>query len=315
MVEIIIAFVLDLIIGDPPYPWHPVRVIGGWIEGTEQWLRSRLANQRLAGSALVLFVSLTTFVAVWFLTSLASQFSPVLGKVVTIYFLYSAISVKDLAREARRVHTALHNQKLEAARKNLSRIVGRDTENLDEEEVIRGTVETIAESFVDGVLSPLLYAAIGGAPFAMTYKAINTLDSMVGRRSPRYRDFGFAAAKLDEIVNWIPARVSWFLIGIGAFFLNGRGLEAWRVGLGEGAVTSFPNSVVPEAAFAGALGVELGGVNFYGGDKVETPKLGYPMNPLERGTIRLASRLMKASAWSSVAFALVVKFFCSLIYH
>lgn len=315
MVEIIIAFALDLLVGDPPYALHPVRIIGRRVEATEKWLRAGISNPKLAGFIQVLVISVSTFSVVWFLTELAAQFAPLLGKAFTIYFLYSAISVKDLSLEARKVYTALRNHKIEAARENLSRIVGRDTKDLSEEEVIRATVETVAESFVDGVFSPLLFAAIGGAPLAMTYKAINTLDSMVGRRTPQYRKFGFVAAKLDEIVNWIPARISWFLIGLGAFVINGRGLEAMRVGLEEGAITLSPNGAVPEAAFAGALGIELGGTNTYGGEKIKTPKLGYPMNPLERSTIRNAVNLMKASAWASLFFALLVRTLSGVLYY
>ena len=315
MVEIVIAFVLDLILGDPVYPWHPARVIGRLIERLEGGLRSRILNERLAGFLEAFAISSATFFFVWFLTELASQIHPTLKSILSIYFLYSAISVKDLSIEARKISTALRNQKLDVARKNLSLIVGRDTQNLGEMEVVRATVESVAESFVDGVLSPLFYAALGGAPLAMAYKAINTLDSMVGKRTPRYREFGFAAAKLDEIVNWIPARISWLLIGVGSFFVNGRGAEAWRVGLEDGVAAFFSNSVVPEAAFAGALGVELGGTNFYDGEKVETPKLGYSMRPLERSDIRLASRLMKASSWAALVFALMLNCLSYLIFH
>ena len=319
MLEIFFAFGLDLLIGDPSYSWHPVRVIGRWIERTERWLRSFIPSSRLAGFLQAVVFPLGVFLIVWFLCEVSFQIQPLLQKVVSIYFIYSAVAVRDLEVEAKRVYAALVNRKLETARKNLSRIVGRDTKNLTEEEVARGAVEAVAESFVDSVLAPLLYAALGGAPLAMAYKTINTLDSMVGNRTPRYREFGAVSAKLDEIANWIPARISWVLIGIGAAFINGRIQEAWRVGVEDGASTSFPNSVVPEAAFAGALGVELGGTNFYQGEKVETPKLGYPMRSLEVNDIRLAYRLMKASAWASVVFAMIlnclVRFISAKISH
>lgn len=319
MFEILAAFGLDLLLGDPTYSWHPVRVIGRWIEGAERWLRSFTPNARLGGFLLAVFLPLTIFFIVWFFCEVSFQIQPFLQKVISIYLIYSAISVRDLEVEAKRVYAALTNRKIKTARKNLSRLVGRDTQDLSEEEVTRGAVEAVAESFVDGVLSPLFYAALGGAPLAMAYKAINTLDSMVANRSPRYREFGFAAAKLDEIANWIPARISWLLIGIGAAFTNGRTNEAWRVGLEDGIRPSFPNSAVPEAAFAGALGVQLGGVNFYQGEKVETPKLGYPMRSLETSDVRAAYHLMKASAWASLFFALflscLVEFISNKISH
>lgn len=314
MFEILIAFGLDLLLGDPGYSWHPVRIMGRWIERTERWLRFLIPSARLAGFLQALLLPFTIFFGVWFLCEVTIQIQPFLGKIFSIYFIYSVIAVRDLEVEAKRVYAALLNRKLETARKNLSRLVGRDTANLSEEEVARGAVEAVAESFVDGILAPLFYAALGGAPLAMAYKAINTLDSMVANRSPRYREFGFTAAKLDEIVNWIPARISWFLIGIGAAFINGRMSEAWRVGVEDGARTSFSNSVVPEAAFAGALGVELGGANFYQGEKVETPKLGYPLRPLEVSDIRLAYRLMKASAWASLVFAMILSYLAQFIF-
>lgn len=308
MLELIIAFGLDLIWGDPPYRWHPVRLMGRLIEKSESWLRSHLGGGKFAGLLLALFVPSFTFVCVWFLCELASQFHPFLKTLVTIYFLYSALAIKDLIQEAKGIYTSLANHRLEKAREKLSRVVGRDTAELTETEVIRGTVEAIAESFVDGILSPLFFAAIGGAPLAMAYKAVNTLDSMVGHKTPHYREFGYASAKLDEIFNWIPARISWLIIGIGTFFLNERSMEAWRIGFEDGAATPFVNSTVPEAAFAGALGVQLGGTNYYQGRKVETPKVGYPMHPLEKEDIRRAYRLVKMCAWVALGFAMIVSY-------
>lgn len=306
MFEIAAAFLLDLLFGDPPYPWHPVRLMGRLIEKIETVFRFLIRQKGIAGFCEAFFIPTAVFCFVFFLNRAASQIHPLGGSLVSIYFIYSAMAVKDLQRHAEGVYRALRNREMEAARKSLSLIVGRDTGELDEEEVIRGTVETVAESFLDGILSPLFYAALGGAPLAMAYKAVNTLDSMVGNRSPRYREFGWAAAKIDEIINWIPARISWFLIGLAAFFVNGRAREAWHVGFEDGAGTSFPNGVVPEAAFAGALGVELGGTNFYEGEPVQTPKLGYPARALELEDIRLASRLMKASAWVALGFSLAL---------
>lgn len=314
MLEILIAFILDLILGDPPYEGHPVRLLGRSIQKTESWLRTHVGGGRLSGLMLALFIPAAAFLAVWFLCGLADQIHPFLKSLLTIYFIYSAIAVNDLAAEARKIYSCLVNKRLDKARENLSRIVGRDTKDLDEAEVIRGTVETVAESFVDGILSPLFFAALGGAPLAMAYKAVNTLDSMVGRKTPAYREFGTASAKLDEIANWIPARISWLLIGVGALFVNGRNMEAWRIGFEAGAARLFPNSVVPEAAFAGALGVELGGTNYYDGQKVETPRLGYPMRTLEREDVCRAYRLMKASAWTALVFSLLLSSISSFFF-
>lgn len=307
MFELLAAYGLDRLLGDPVYSWHPVRVLRGVIQKSEAWLRARVSHEKTAGLFLAAFVPLSTFVFIWFLCELAAQIHPALKTVLTVYFIYSAIAVEDLKNEARRVYAALLNGKLEAARKNLSRIVGRDTESLCEEEVVRGTVETVAESFVDGIWSPLFYAALGGAPLALAYKAVNTLDSLVGHRTPRYREFGFFSAKLDEILNWIPARLTLFLIPAGTFLTNGRFLEAMRAGWICGAVTTRQNSAIPEAAFAGALGIQLGGVNFYQGERVVMPKLGYSMKHLEVADVRAAYRLMLASSWIALAASILLQ--------
>ncbi len=308
MLEILVAFGLDLAFGDPVYPWHPVRLIGQLIQKMETWFRTHVGGGRFAGLLLALFVPSLVFLSIWFICELAGQIHPLLKTLLTIYFIYSALAIKDLESEARKIYTLLVKGKLEKAREHLARIVGRDTKNLNETEVIRGAVESVAESFVDGILSPLFFAAIGGAPFAMAYKAINTLDSMVGKKTPAYRDFGSMSAKLDEIANWIPARISWLLIGIGAFFLNGRNMEAWRIGFEDGASRAFPNSLVPEASFAGALGVQLGGTNSYEGQKVDTPKMGYAMRSLEVEDVRRAYRLMRSSAWTTLIFSLILSY-------
>ena len=315
MVEFLIAFGLDLLIGDPLYSWHPVRIIGGWIQKTETWLRAHVPAAKLAGILQAIFIPAVVYGLVWFLTGLAGQIHPMMKSILVIYFFYSALSVKDLSTEAHRVHLALRNRHLEVARENLSRIVGRDTENLSETEVVRGAVETVAESFVDGVLSPLFYAAIGGAPLAMMYKAINTNDSMAGLRTSQYQEYGKAAAKLDEIANWIPARISWFLIGLAAYFVNGKAQEAWRVALQNLGGPNVTNGVIPEAAFAGALGVELGGINYYGGHEFETRKLGLAIRALEPSDIRRAVDLMKASSWTALFGAILLHSLVSLIFH
>ena len=314
MLEITIAFLLDLTLGDPPYSWHPVRIIGRIIERTEAWLRAHIPEERAAGFIQAIGLPLITFGVVWFICELAGQIHSGLKTLLEVFFLYSALSVKDLEIEARGIYTCLVNKKIENARENLARIVGRDTSDLEESEIIRATVEAVAESFVDGILSPLFYAAIGGAPLAMAYKTVNTLDSMVGHKTSKYKEYGRMAARMDEWWNWIPARISWILIGVGAFFLNGRNTEAWRIGFEDGASNRKTNSVVPEAAFAGALGVELGGVNYYQGVKKEMPKLGYPMRALEKEDIRRAYRLMKYSAWTALGFALILSYISWFFY-
>ncbi len=314
MFELIIAFVLDLFLGDPPYAFHPIRIIGSWIEKSEDWFRARIADLRLAGLFQAISIPLAVYVIVWFLTEAAYQIHPLLKSILVVYFLYSALSIKDLCQEARRVHYALRNGKIDQARQNLSRIVGRDTQNLSEPEIIRGAIEAVAESFVDGVLSPLFYAGLGGAPLAMAYKAVNTLDSMVGLRTSQYEHYGFAAAKLDEIINWIPARISWFLIGLAAFFVNGRAKEAWAMATQNLQKKGTTNGMIPEAAFAGALGVELGGTNTYNGKSYDGPKLGITLKSLEPSDIRRAVELMKVSSWIALGTSISIYFLSKLIF-
>ena len=314
MLELPIAFALDLFFGDPEYSWHPVRIIGGWIQKSEAWLRAHFPDEKLGGLLQAIFIPTVVYAFVWLVTEIAFQIHPLFKSILAIYFFYSSISIKDLSSEARRVHLALRNGKLESAREHLSRIVGRDTQDLNEDEVVRGAVETVAESFVDGVLSPLFYAALGGAPLAMAYKAVNTLDSMVGLRTPKYREYGKAAAKIDEIANWLPARISWFLIGLATFFVNGRTQEAWHVAAQNLGSRGLSNGTIPEAAFAGALGVQLGGTNSYSGEKFQTPQLGYPMHSLDPSDIRRAVQLMKASSWVALGAAMVIQLWASLLF-
>ena len=315
MFELIIAFVLDLFLGDPPYAFHPIRVIGGWIEKSENWFRARLANLRFAGLLQAILIPATVYVLVWFFTEIAYQVHPLFKSILVVYFLYSTLSIKDLAQEARRVHYALRNGKIDVARQNLSRIVGRDTENMNEQEIIRAAIEAVAESFVDGVFSPLFYAGLGGAPLAMAYKAVNTLDSMVGLRTPKYQEYGYWPAKLDEIINWIPARISWFLIGLAAFFVNGRAKETWHMATQYLQRRGITNGMIPEAAFAGALGIELGGTNFYSGKSYDVPKLGIALKSLEPSDIRRAAELMKTSSWVALGTSVIIYFLSQFIFR
>lgn len=314
MFELIIAFLLDLFLGDPPYALHPIRVIGGWIEKTEHWFRAKVADLRLAGLLQAVSIPLVVYAIVWFLTEVAFQINPLLKSVLVVYFLYSALSIKDLILEARRIHYSLRNGKLDQARQNLSRVVGRDTADLNEQEIIRGAIEAVAESFVDGIFAPLFYAGLGGAPLALAYKAVNTLDSMVGLRTSKYQEYGYWPAKIDEIINWLPARISWFLIGLAAFFVNGRAKETWHMATQYIQRRGAANGTIPEAAFAGALGVELGGANSYGGVTYDAPKLGIALKTLEPSDIRRAVKLLKASSWVGLGTSMIIYFLSTLIF-
>jgi adenosylcobinamide-phosphate synthase len=217
---------------------------------------------------------------------------PWLGDAVGVVLIYTTLAARDLTRHSRAVHSALTAGDLDEARRRVGMIVGRDTGRLDEPEVARAAVESVAESVVDGVTAPLFFALLFGPLGAMLYRAINTLDSMFGHRDERYRDFGLAAARADDVANWLPARLTFPAIVVAAFLLGLRPGAALRVGLRDHARHPSPNSGWSEAAFAGALGVRLGGVNVYGGVPNERPSLGEPHQTLTPRHLTLANRLM-----------------------
>jgi len=246
----------------------------------------------------VLVIAGGAWLAAWGLLRAAAAVSPALAWAAEIMLLYVCLSTRDLAVESWPVYRALQRGDLRDARRKVSMIVGRDTDRLEEPEVVRAGVETIGESTLDGIVAPLFYAVIGGAPLAWAYKAVNTLDSMVGFRSVRYIRFGRAAATVDRALNRIPAWLTVLFLAFAGQLLwrsGGRSLKAVaRLGSSE-------NSYVAEAAIAGALGVRLGGVNLYQGKPTETPWMGEAMRPLGRERIAEAIRVMYvASALAAV---------------
>ena len=278
MKEIITAYFLDLIIGDPHWLPHPVRIIGKVIEYLEKALRkNNNQNQRtekIKGIFLtVITVGLSYFI-IYFLIYIAGIISPMLKFIFSSFFIFTTLSTKNLGEEAFSVYRALKENNLELARERVSRIVGRDTKDLNKEEIVRATIESIAEGTVDGIISPLFYAVLGGAPLATAYKAVNTLDSMVGYKNEKYLYFGWFSAKLDDLVNYLPARISVLLIPVASLLVRQRGLMALRAIFRDGKKSPSPNAGIPEAGFAGSLGIQLGGVNFYRGLKEYRPILG-----------------------------------------
>ena len=209
-----------------------------------------------------------------------------LSGVAGFIIIYTALSIKDLGVESLAVFNALKKGDMDRARMFLSKIVGRDTANLDEREIIRATVETIAENIVDGIISPLFYAFLGGASLVMTYKAINTLDSMVGYKNKRYINFGWAAAKIDDITNFIPARLSIIFLVLASWISGYNPINTWNITMRDGRKNPSPNSGLPEAAVAGALGVRLGGLNYYNSIATEKPYIGNNINQLNKSHIK-----------------------------
>lgn len=275
MKELTIGFLLDLLIGDPQNPFHPIRFIGSLCSSLEKFFRKILNNYlKIAGLLTWIF----SVAIVYIITSVIIRFSFninfILGIIISGIMIYFTISTKALKVEGLKVIKFLLRDDLEGARKQLSYIVGRDTASLDKEGILRAVVETIAENMSDGVVAPILYAGLFGAPFAFVYKAVNTMDSMFGYKNDKYKDFGFFPAKLDDIFNYIPARITGYLITIAAFILKLDYKNSYKIYSRDKNNHSSPNSAHPEAAVAGAIGLKLGGSNYYFGKLVEKPTIG-----------------------------------------
>ncbi len=282
IVCILAAYLLDLIFGDPPSFPHPVKGIGWLINKLEEPFRVIIKKERIAG----VFFACTIIILIWLATFTVTQaayfFNNYLGIVISIIIIYTSLSVKDLGVESLSVFRALKEGNLNKARTSLSKIVGRDTANLDEGEIIRATVETVAENIVDGIISPLFYAFLGGASLAMAYKAINTLDSMVGYKNKRYINFGWAAAKIDDIANFIPTRLAVIFLVLASWMSGYNPIKTWNITMRDAGKNPSPNSGFPEAAIAGALGVRLGGLNYYNSTAVQKSYIGDNSNPLNK---------------------------------
>ncbi len=290
------AIVVDWLIGDPRWPVHPVIRIGRGI----RWLEQRLYRaedswsvKRRKGLVLAVTIPLAAAVFMWVLVIVAQWIHPWLGYAATVWFLSTTIAVKGLKDAAMLVYSALAEGRIDAAREYTGRIVGRETATMDEREASRATIETVAENTVDALVSPLCWACIGGAPFAMLYRAVNTLDSMVGYRNERYEDFGKASARLDDALNYVPARLTgWLLLLAGVTMRRLSPRRGRRAVQAHAADHPSPNSGIPEAAVAGLLGIELGGRNMYFGKPSERARMGWPLRPIVPEDIRRSINLL-----------------------
>ena len=291
------AFFLDLLIGDPQFAHHPVRYMGKAIAFAEPRFRRLPFGLRISGGLFALSLVSGTWAAAVFLLSLCGWFHPFLKTGVQILLVYFCISCGGLASSAMGVFAMLRMGKSLRAKEKLAMIVGRDVQNLSETGIARAAVETVAENLVDGVLSPLFFLLIGGVPLMVTYKMVNTLDSMVGYKNETYKAFGMVSARTDDAANYLPARISVFVIALAAFVLNRKGKRAFETGRREGRNHSSPNSGFSEAAFAGALGVKLGGPNVYHGKTVVKPFIGKVFREVQSGDIPKACDLMVLSAF------------------
>ena len=292
------AFFLDALIGDPPSLPHPIRWMGRAIERSEPFWRRTVASERLSGLLFAASLILGCWLLALMVTGLAWKVHALFGFVVETVLLFYCLSAKSLRQAALEIDRLLAAGEVDRARARVRMIVGRDVDRYGADDIARATVETVAENVVDGVLSPLFFAALGGAPLALAYKMVNTLDSMVGYKNPRYLLFGRAAARIDDAANFLPARLAVPLIALAARRVEGASSrQALDTARREGKNHASPNAGYPEAAFAGALGVRLNGPNVYHGVLVDKPFLGAGFGPVTRAHIARACRLM---TWTAV---------------
>lgn len=271
---LISAYVLDLIFGDPYSFPHPVKFIGNMITRLEKLFFATSINKLLSGFITFLIVVVTTYCATVLLINISYSLNSYLGIAVEILLSYTVLSAKCLEVEAVKVQRELKAKDLENSRKSLSYIVGRDTKELDFSQIIKAVIETVAENTVDGVISPIFYLCLGGVPLAMAFKAISTLDSMIGYRNEKYEEFGKVSARADDVANFIPARLSVIFFSISAFLLKLDYRNAFLICMRDRKNHLSPNCAYSESLTAGALGIQLGGSHYYGGRLVEKQKIG-----------------------------------------
>lgn len=295
----VIAYVLDLIIGDPYSFPHPVRFIGNLIRFVEMKIRNiaKTKKQLKIGGFILWIVTVGTTITVTSLILNIFMVSKILYMIISSVILYTTLSTKCLADEAKKIYEVLKMGDIEKSRKQLSYIVGRDTTSLNEQEIIRATVETVAENTVDGIIAPMMYGFIGGPVLAMSYKAINTLDSMVGYKNEKYGDLGFASAKIDDIANFIPARITPFFMMIASLPLRFNAKESIHIAIRDRKNHKSPNCAYSEGAVAGALEVQLGGTNMYFGKEVYKPTIGDKHRELEIEDIIRTNKIMYATSF------------------
>ena len=299
LVACMTGFVLDFIFGDPVWLYHPVRMIGKGIELGERILRRICGEKHLmaAGGLLWLMIAGLSFLFPLGLLFLAYRIHPGLGFALEAFWCFQILAARSLCRESTKVYDRLQEEDLPGARRAVSMIVGRDTESLTAEGVTKAAVETVAENTSDGVTAPLIYLMIGGAPLGFLYKAVNTMDSMLGYKNDRYLYFGRIPARMDDIFNYIPARLT-ALVMIAAAYLTGLdGRNAWRIYRRDRNKHASPNAAQTESVCAGALGVQLAGDAVYFGKLYKKEFIGDSLRPIEPQDIRRTQRLMYATAF------------------
>lgn len=292
-----LAFFLDLFIGDPPDWPHPVKWIGSLINKLDRAFNKGI-NKKRKGLFMLLVILLIVLAVTGVTVGLAYWMHPLVGIIWEALIISTTIAQKSLKQAGMDVLRPLVKKDMVKARVKLSYIVGRDTADLDESEIVRGTVETVAENTSDGITAPLFWAAIGGAPLAIMYRAINTCDSMVGYKNDKYEDFGWASAKLDDVVNWIPSRLTGVLMLLGSRSSHHSWKRCWEILFHDAKKHPSPNSGWCEAGVAALLGVQLGGRNVYKGVVSNRARMGIPIVPLEAIHIQKTITVMHRASFS-----------------
>ena len=321
----ILGFVIDLIIGDPHGLVHPVQIIGwfidrikkglqhmiygcSWQEVKEKQLERKEATELIAGYVLTFVIVVGTFAVVTGILYIAGRIHPWLWFALETFFIYQILATKSLKKESMKVYYKLKEGDLQGARKEISYLVGRDTQELDESEVAKADVETIAENTADGIIAPMFFIALGGAPLGFAYKAVNTLDSMVAYRNEELIHIGHASAKLDDICNFIPARLAALMMIVASAILRLDVSGAVKIFKRDRFAHLSPNSAQTEAVAAGALNIQLGGTHSYFGKPVEKPTIGDDIRPVEYEDIKKTNQLLYVSAFLTLAVCCGITF-------
>ncbi|OFI06684.1 cobalamin biosynthesis protein CbiB [Clostridium acetireducens DSM 10703] len=296
-IDIILAVVLDWIIGDPYSFPHPVIYMGkliSFLEKKGRKLCKTNASIRAFGGFIVIIVCFISFIIPFAILKFL-EFYNIFHHIANILIIWTTLAAKSLHKEAKKVYYEIKRGDLKEARVKLSYIVGRDTTNLSKEEIIRADVETIAENTADGIIAPLFYVVIGGAPLAIMYKAVNTMDSMLGYLNEKYKYIGFFPAKIDDVFNYIPARITGVLICLSAPLVKGNIIESLKIMIRDRKNHKSPNCAYSEAAAAAAMGIQLGGTNVYFGEVIYKPTLGDKKKELNEDHINECIKLMYAA--------------------
>ncbi|MBU0694731.1 MAG: adenosylcobinamide-phosphate synthase CbiB [Candidatus Omnitrophica bacterium] len=306
---IALAYLLDLIFGDPQWFPHPVRGIGKLIIFLERGLEGNQSKecQRVKGALLAMIVvGASGFCAYLFIEGMG-RINYLFKSIAWIFLAYTTLATGDLFNHGRAVFKKIEQGNIKEAQYKLSHIVGRDTQKLSIEQIIKATIESVAESTNDGIIAPIFYLILGGPVLAIVYKSINTLDSMVGHKNERYLYFGWFSARLDDIVNFIPSRIAGFLILISSFILGKEAKNSFRIMIRDGQKCSSPNSGIPQAAMAGALGVRLGGPRWYQGKFLEYPYIGEEKRDVVPQLIEKSLRISFFASLFMVSFGVLAK--------